>query len=404
MRKPPHANPKKARSRPNAPTDQPETDTFGDTRHTATRLLSWYAAHQRELPWRQNQDPYAVWVSEVMLQQTQVSTVEPYFRRWIRLFPTVDALAEADEAAVLHAWQGLGYYSRARSLLRGAKEVMRVHDGQLPRSAAGLRELPGIGPYTAGAIASIAYEQDEPIVDGNVIRVLSRRFALSGDPQKAPLKNKLWELSRALIPKGQARNFNQSLMELGALVCTPKKPRCIDCPLRTECRALASDEVLRYPETAKRKEITDVYVSAAWVQRGDRVLLIQLSPDAPRWASMWQFPNLETPLKQAADTRKKAGPPPSEQRAKLAAEAVRHYTGLEAEPREQLLQIRHAVTRYRVHLALYACSAPKGRLRSNGCAQARWVSESELSELAIPAAHRRLADATRALRASSALP
>jgi A/G-specific adenine glycosylase len=329
-----------------------------------------------------------------MLQQTQVSTVEPYFRRWLRLFPTVNALADAEEQAVLHAWEGLGYYSRARALLRGAREVMSLHAGQLPNSAAGLLKLPGIGPYTAGAIASIAYEQDEPIVDGNVIRVLTRLYALAGDPQKSPLKDQLWVLSRRLIPPGQARDFNQALMELGALVCTPKKVRCTECPLRRDCRAFALDAVARFPETASRPKLTDVYVSAALAQRGDRVLVMQLGLDAPRWASMWQFPNLESPqptLEAAGKSPAKGRPPSEQSRAELAAQALHFHTGLQAAPGEQLLQLRHAVTRYRVHLALYPCHGPKGRLQPSHCAQARWVSLSDLPALAMPAAHRRLA-------------
>ncbi|HWZ89432.1 MAG TPA: A/G-specific adenine glycosylase, partial [Polyangiaceae bacterium] len=185
-------------------------------------LLAWYTKHKRDLPWRKSLDPYAVWVSEMMLQQTQVATVIPYFERWMKRFPDVAALAGADESDVLHAWQGLGYYSRARNLRRAAAEMVSRHAGRVPEQVADLCALPGIGPYSAGAIASIAYGRAEPLVDGNVVRVLSRLFARRGDPTRAPLKTELWELARSLVralpPSGAPGDFNQALMELGATV------------------------------------------------------------------------------------------------------------------------------------------------------------------------------------------
>ncbi len=351
-------------------------------------LLAWYRAHRRDLPWRRQRDPYAVWVSEVMLQQTQVATAEPFFRRWMRRFPTVSALAAADEASVLHAWQGLGYYSRARALLKGAREVLTSHDGKLPRNAEQLRSLPGIGPYTAGAIASIAFEQDEPLVDGNVTRVLTRAFALAGDPLKAPLKKQLWELAAALIPSGRARDFNQALMELGALVCTPRKPRCSDCPLHTSCQARAQAMTESYPQLAARPAVTEVFVSAALVRRKQKFLVVQLNPDAPRWASMWQFPNAELHTEQLSGRRSK---PPEPLRAAQAVAALEQWTGLRGAPGDKLAELKHSVTRYRIHLALYDVRAESGRATARGCQAARWFSAAQLEDLAMPSAHRRLA-------------
>jgi A/G-specific adenine glycosylase len=256
-------------------------------------LVRWYKLRKRDLPWRKTRDPYAIWVSEVMLQQTQVKTVLGYYERWMQRFPTLTALAQAEDADVLHAWQGLGYYSRARRLLSGARAVAERHGGELPRDVQALLDLPGIGPYSAGAIASIAFGLPEPLVDGNVVRVLCRLFALEGDPAKAPLKQRLWQLARKLVPLDAPSDFNQSLMELGATICTPTSPRCPECPLQRQCLGLAQGIERELPQLAKRKAPTEVSTAAAYVRRGDAVLLRQLPPDAPRWAGLWVLPFAE---------------------------------------------------------------------------------------------------------------
>jgi len=225
-----------------------------------------------------------------MLQQTQVKTVLGYYERWMQRFPTVKALAAADDADVLHVWQGLGYYSRARRLLSGARAVTERHAGKLPKGVDALLALPGIGPYSAGAIASIAFGLPEPIVDGNVVRVLCRLFALTGDPAKSPLKQALWRLARELVPADKPSEFNQSLMELGATICTPTSPRCAECPVAKQCQALAGGLERDLPQLAKRKAPTEVATAAAYVRRGNSVLLRQLPADAPRWAGLWVLP------------------------------------------------------------------------------------------------------------------
>lgn len=362
-------------------------------RRIARRLLRWYRDNRRDLPWRKASDPYAVWVSEVMLQQTQVSTVEPYFRRWMDRFPTVGALATANEDEVLHAWQGLGYYSRARSLLRGAQMVVQEHGGKLPVAAHQLRSLPGIGPYTAGAIASIAFDQDEPIVDGNVIRVLTRLFALPGDPQRATLKKQLWQLATLLIPRGQAADFNQSLMELGALVCTPNKPLCSECPVREDCRAVRQDRVSSYPQLRKRPKPTQVLVAAALTRRAGRVLVVQLPADAKRWASMWQFPNAEVePATKWPRAKTDSSPwEPNQQLAGAAEQALFDAVGLHGEAGTKLAELRHSVTRFRIHLSLFEVRPEVGKAVARQCQAVRWCRAAELADLAMPAAHRRLA-------------
>nr|MDQ2644694.1 A/G-specific adenine glycosylase [Myxococcota bacterium] len=230
-------------------------------------LLRWYDRTRRELPWRETRDPYAIWVSEVMLQQTQVKTVIPYFERWLARFPGVRELSRAEEAEVLHAWQGLGYYSRARALKRAAELVVERHGGQLPSKSSELTALPGIGPYSAGAIASIAYGERVPVVDGNVIRVLTRVFALRGDPAKAPLRRELWRRAEELVPAARPGDHNQALMELGATVCVPEKPRCGECPLSEHCRGYAGGLAARLPELAPRPKPTQVPMAAAVVKR-----------------------------------------------------------------------------------------------------------------------------------------
>jgi A/G-specific adenine glycosylase len=347
-------------------------DASGNRALTAA-LLDWYADHQRILPWRQSDDPYAVWVSEIMLQQTRVATVIPYFERWMERFPDVTTLAAANEDEVLHCWQGLGYYSRARGLLQGARMVIGRFDGRVPADVGDLCLLPGVGPYTAGAIASIAFGKDEPVVDGNVIRVLTRLFALPGDPTKAPLKRELWELARALLPAGRAAEFNQAVMELGALCCTPRSPLCGECPVRGSCLGFRQGEATRFPELAKRVKVTRIVHVAALVRNGDRILVTQVPLNASLWAGLWRLPTVEL---SAAETEEAAS-------VRAVAEAT-GLTGVDAGPVADLV---HHVTRYRVHLKLRTVktSAEPPTDRSN-----QWLRPANLDELAMPAPHRKL--------------
>jgi A/G-specific adenine glycosylase len=340
-------------------------------------LLPWYDASRRDLPWRRTLDPYAVWVSEMMLQQTQVATVLGYYDRWMRRFPTIGDLAGAAEHDVLHAWQGLGYYSRARNLWRGAKAVVSEHGGKMPATAASLRSLPGIGPYSAGAIASIAFGERAALVDGNVVRVLCRLFGLRGDPSRNPLKAELWKLAERLVPPDRPGDFNQALMELGATVCTPRAPRCNACPVRKGCVAHRDGGAERLPELPKRTESVGVARAAAVLERRGRVLCVRVAESAARWAGMWQFPNTDV-------ARGEAG-------TDAAARAIREATGLSAAPAERLLTVRHSVTHHRITLEVFRCSAPRGTARALDCGAVDWVPPSALGELAMPSAHRRIA-------------
>jgi A/G-specific adenine glycosylase len=341
-------------------------------------LLAWYGTHRRELPWRKSLDPYAVWVSEMMLQQTQVATVIPYFERWMQRFPDVASLARADESDVLHAWQGLGYYSRARNLQRAATIMLAAHAGRVPELVAELLALPGIGPYSAGAIASIAYGKTEPLVDGNVVRVLTRLFALRGDPNRHPLKRSIWQHARELLPESAPGDFNQALMELGATVCTPRAPRCEVCPLAEVCQARRQDLVELLPELPARAKATAVHMVAAVATRAGRVLVGKLTSDAPRWAGMWLFPNAEV---QHPET-----PEAAVRRALLESAGVR------GKPSDIVCVVRHSVTRFRITLTAYRTIELSGPPRALTLAEIAWKRPNELPGLAMPTAHRAIAE------------
>jgi len=279
-----------------------DQDTTAALRET---LLEWFEANQRSLPWRETSDPYAIWVSEIMLQQTQVATVKSYYERWMELFPDVDTLAQASIEEVLDVWAGLGYYRRAKFLHRGAREVVDNLDGQIPDSAKGLKKLPGIGPYTAGAIASIAYGEAAPLVDGNVERVFARLFAIEGDPKTTANQKSFWKIAETLVDPTSPGDFNQSLMELGATVCTPKKPTCLLCPVRERCQGFATGEPTQFPATVKRSKPKKVSVASLVIcadaagegegegeGEGAQVFLVR-RPEEGLLAGLLEFPTTE---------------------------------------------------------------------------------------------------------------
>ena len=253
------------------------------------KLLSWYARNKRDLPWRRTKDPYRIWVSEVMLQQTQVDTVIPYYERWMKRFPTINALAKASLDEVLKVWEGLGYYARARNLHKAAKLIREEHKGKFPDSYEEIHRLPGIGDYTAGAISSIAFNLPTPVLDGNVTRVLCRLFAIRQDPKSPKTQEKLWRLAGSLLPKKNPGDFNQALMELGALVCLPELPRCLFCPLPSACEARKIGLELSLPVRTQKKPLPTVSVSVALLWK-DGKLLIQRRPEQGLLGGLWEFP------------------------------------------------------------------------------------------------------------------
>ncbi len=354
------------------------------------RLLQWYARHGRELPWR-GADAYQVWISEIMLQQTTVAAVKPYFERFLAAFPTVTALAAADEEDVLRLWEGLGYYSRARNLRRAAQLVVREHGGRVPDDVDSLQALPGIGRYTAGAIASFAYDRREPIVEANTLRLHSRLLAYTGDPRSRQGQDALWTFAREVLPRSGAGRFNQALMDLGAMVCTPVVPRCDACPVRSDCAAFAAGLQSEIPRAKPRPRITELTEAAVVVVKGGRCLLRRRGPDE-WWTGLWDFPRFEV-----ADDRQAASTKPEVLQRELRTRLC-EQTGVSADIGEQLTELRHSVTRYRIRLLCFLAEHQGGRAFPNAGLQ--WVSIARIGEVPLTMPARKLARQLAARRVS----
>ena len=341
------------------------------------RLLSWYDREQRRLPWRGHPDAYAVWVSEIMLQQTRVETVIPYFERWMQRFPTIRSLANASQQEVLSLWEGLGYYSRARNLHKAAQVVLDQYAGQIPQNRAGLEKLPGIGAYTAGAIASIAFGKDEAALDGNIRRVLARVFAVQ-TPARTPAGEKeLWELARRCLPPGRAGDFNQALMDLGSALCTPRSPQCLLCPLLEICAGHKMGIQESLPVSLPRQKIPHLNVAAAVVRRADTVLIAQRA-QTDLLGGMWEFPGGTLENDETFEE------------------------GLQREIREELntsVQIErpfgaynHAYTHYRVTLHAFLCRLAGPEPQAIEASQLRWVQPEALASFPMGKIDRQIAN------------
>ncbi|WP_281890211.1 A/G-specific adenine glycosylase [Paenibacillus sp. YYML68] len=354
-------------------------------RYFSTELLSWYRRHKRDLPWRRHRNAYYTWVSEIMLQQTRVDTVIPYFNRFIEQFPTVQALAEAPEEEVLKAWEGLGYYSRARNLQSAVREVHESYGGVVPDSKEAVSALKGVGPYTTGAILSIAYNKPEPAVDGNVMRVLSRYFRIEDDIAKPRTRVRMEVLAQELIPEGAAGDFNQGLMELGALVCTPKSPHCLTCPVMAHCagRAAGVEETLPVKTKAKppRPEARAAIILQGSSSEAGKVLIRQ-RPSTGLLARMWELPHTE--LSSASAGAGAAALPAAH--AALSAHLAEQGFALEA-PR-WLLQTEHTFSHIHWQMDVLLGSldvsvsgyGATDRLPSHY----RWISREEMADFAFP--------------------
>ena len=341
-------------------------------------LLGWFDANRRDLPWRADRDPYRVWVSEVMLQQTTVAAVVPYFERFVAAFPTVAALAAADEQAVLKLWQGLGYYRRARHLHRAAKELVETHDGALPDDPAVWADLPGVGRYILGAVLSQAFDRKLPIVEANSIRVLSRLFGYRGDPRAGEGQRWVWAAAERVLPDRRVGDFNQALMELGALVCTPAAPKCGECPVAKWCEANRLGLQEEIPPRAKRKETVEVHEVGVVVRDGEKVLLCRRPHHATRWADMWEVPHAE---RQAAE-------PDAEAAVRVAEE----LTGLAVRPGAEVLTVRHGVTRFAITMVCLEAARVGGSFRSGFYTDAVWATPAELAVYPVGTPQRKLID------------
>ncbi|MGF2941918.1 A/G-specific adenine glycosylase [Enterococcus xiangfangensis] len=253
-------------------------------------FLSWYQQEKRNLPWRYDQDPYRIWISEIMLQQTRVDTVIDYFYRFMEEFPTIQELADAPEDKLLKVWEGLGYYSRARNLQTAAKQIIAEFDGVFPTTVEAIRSLKGIGPYTAGAISSIAFKIPEPAIDGNVMRVVSRLFCIEADIAKASSRKVFDEAMRKIISQNQPGEFNQALMDLGSSICTPTSPQCESCPIRNYCQAYQEKRQTDFPVKSKKQRPKDVYYIAGIIENQQQEIFLQRRPESGLLANMWLFP------------------------------------------------------------------------------------------------------------------
>ena len=339
----------------------------------AAKLLPWYRRTRRRLPWRSVSgapDPYRVWVSELMLQQTRVETVGPYFVRFIERFPDLERLAGASEAEVLALWSGLGYYSRGRALHRGARILVQERNGRFPDDVEGWMALPGVGRYTAGAIVSIAFGKPAPILDGNVARVLTRLYGLRGDPRAGTLNGDLWRLAERILPSRSISDFNQALMELGALICTPRSPRCLLCPLREDCVANREGLQLILPELQARRKAIRVVMAAAVVEKSKKILFYRRTRTA-LLKDLW-----ELPLGECGE-----GETPRE----AVAREARGTYGLALEVGEEVARVKHSIMNRRITLYAFEAELATGRTAFTPALEGeyRWVRRDGVSALAM---------------------
>ena len=328
-------------------------------------LLTWYSQNARRLPWRGLHDPYAIWVSEIMLQQTRVETVIPYFQKWLTLFPTLSALAQSEERTVLNAWEGLGYYSRARFLLKAAIIVENQFGGHLPASRAELQKLPGVGRYTAAAIASIAFGQDEVVLDGNVKRVLSRVLNLDFAVDNPAGEKMLWSQAEKLLPHGQAGDYNQAVMDLGATLCTPRTPLCPLCPVINYCQAHLFNLQEERPVVSEKKPVPHYLVVAAILHHREKVLIAH-RPSKGLLGGLWEFPGGKVN--------------PGETFPEALAREIHEELGVAITVGEKAGVYKHAYTHFKVTLHAFHAQISGGEPQALAASELAWVNPDHLND------------------------
>lgn len=362
------------------------------------QLQVWFRAHARDLPWRHARSPYRVWLSEMMLQQTQVDTVIPYFNRFLDRFPTLNDLAAAPIGEVLKIWEGLGYYARARNLHKAAIKIVTDLNGDWPRTVEGLLALPGIGRYTAGAIASLAFGVRAPVLDGNVIRVLCRVFAIQRDPKDATVREELWQLAETLLPHppaplpttkkmssgegpgGEAGEHNEALMELGATICTPRHPRCDACPIAMHCEAKRLGLQDQLPIKTKRQPLPHFDVTAAVIRRNGRILIAQ-RPFGGRLGGLWEFPGGKV----------EAG----ESLPQCLRREIKEELGFRIRVGDFITSIDHAYTHFKITLHAFECTVVSGEPRKLGVEDFKWVRMGEMDRFAFAKTDLRIIEALK---------
>lgn len=336
------------------------------------QLNNWYLANQRDLPWRRSNSPYYIWVSEVMLQQTQVNTVLSYYRRFIKTFPSVKRLAEADLQTVLKIWEGMGYYARARNLHRAALRVMQDHGGKIPDTWAAFGSLPGVGDYIAAAVLSIAFDQPYAVVDGNVKRVLARLYKISAPVNQSRSSRRFKKGAYRLLDSRRPGTFNQAMMELGALICKPRNPACDNCPLNQLCQAYQTGQVANFPKRQKRAATPQYHIAVGVVFKNDRVLITQRKPEG-LLGGLWEFPGGKIRDGESA-------------RAACIRE-IKEEVNLHVEIDRHLAKVKHAYTHFKIVMEVFCCKYVSGRVYLRGPVAFSWIRIHEYENYPFPRAN-----------------
>lgn len=335
-------------------------------------LIDWYQKYKRDLPWRKTKDPYAIWVSEVMLQQTQVATVIPYYDRFLTHFPNVKKLAEADQQRVLKIWEGLGYYARARNFHRAAGMVCELHGGKIPADWKLFHELPGVGDYIAAAVLSIAFDQPHAVVDGNVKRVFARCMQIEAPINATRSHAEFKSVAEAVLDHSCAGDFNQAVMELGAIVCTPRQPACSECPLASLCLAKANNRTARYPRRIARRKTPSYRIAVGVVIKNNRLLITRRSPDG-LLGGLWEFPGGKI---KKGETAKKA-----------VVREIKEEVNLTVVAEKRLTRVKHAYTHFKIEMDVFICRFVNGRIHLKGPVDFRWVTAAEINRFPLPKAN-----------------
>jgi A/G-specific adenine glycosylase len=338
------------------------------------RLMKWYRAHHRDLPWRRSNNPYHIWVSEVMLQQTQVQTVLSYYRRFLKRFPNIERLAAADLQAVLKLWEGMGYYARARNLHRAAKVVVQEHEGLIPDKWEAFHDLPGVGDYIAAAVLSIAFHQPHAVVDGNVKRVLARLHKIHAPVNRVSSYSRFKAAAAKLLDSRQPGTFNQAVMELGALICKPRNPLCAACPLSRHCRAYQSRQVGDFPKRRKSKPLPQYHIAVGIVFKNDRVLITRRKTEG-LLGGLWEFPG--------GKIRDGESPPAA------CIREIKEEVNLSVRIARHLAQIKHAYTHFKIVMEVFCCRYHSGRVKLKGPVAFRWVGCNEFQNYPFPGANQK---------------
>jgi len=340
-----------------------------------SRLTAWFQINKRAMPWRETATPYNIWISEIMCQQTQVATVIPYFERFIKRFPTVQVLAEAELQTILKCWEGLGYYSRARNLHKGAKMVVTSFNGKLPETYEGLQTIPGIGPYCAAAIVSIAFGKAVPVVDGNVLRVMARYWGIESDIRQGKVRDEIFHRLTPCIQGTDPSDFNQGLMELGALLCSPKNPQCQRCPLIESCFAFNQLRVQDLPFKSPSKQVPHYHIAVGLIWKGDKVLIAKRK-ETQMLGGLWEFPGGKQKNNEALE--------------KTVIREIKEETSLAVTIQRSYGAIDHAYTHFKITLHAFDCRYISGRAQSLSSDEVKWIHWEDKDKYPFPTANKKV--------------